>query len=184
MATADTQQMDVDDVESNGSKSMPDDPDVAMDTEPSTKEQTASDDANPSSSSSTADRSEAIESSASSKSKVMAISNGATASLESKDDDLADTEMSGGRCSTSSSTKSSAMTTAKDALSVSAMSSELIMRSSSTKIRRIGKVGVDEDGCLLPGFEDVDDDEMAFCSESDFAIFIKQISSEIPLQRV
>ena len=125
MTTADTQQMDVDDVESNGSKSIPDDPDVAMDTEPSTKEQTASDDANPSSSSSTADRSEAIESSASSKSKVMAISNGATASLESKDDDL-DTEMSGGRSSTSSSTKSSAMNTAKDALSVSAMSSLLI----------------------------------------------------------
>ena len=52
------------------------------------------------------------------------------------------------------------------------------------KLRRVGKVGEDDDGNPLPGFEDVDDEQMAFCSESDFAIFIKQISSEIPLQRV
>jgi len=52
------------------------------------------------------------------------------------------------------------------------------------KLRRVGKVGEDDDGNPLPGFEDVDDEQMAFCSESDFAIFIKQISSEIPLQRL
>lgn len=52
------------------------------------------------------------------------------------------------------------------------------------KLRKIRKIGIDENGSLMPGFEDVNDDQLAFSSESDFAIFIKQISSEIPLQRV
>ena len=60
------------------------------------------------------------------------------------------------------------------------------MRSKSLQIRLIQNVGVGDDGNVLPGFEEVSDDfEIpAFQSESDFAIFIKQISSEIPLQRV
>ena len=60
------------------------------------------------------------------------------------------------------------------------------MSSKRLQIRLIQKVGVGDDGNLLPGFEEVSDDfEIpAFQSESDFAIFTKQISSEIPLQRV
>ena len=54
----------------------------------------------------------------------------------------------------------------------------------NTKIRKIRKIGVSENGELMPGFEVVNDDQLAFSSESDFAIFINQISSEIPLQRV
>ena len=54
----------------------------------------------------------------------------------------------------------------------------------NTKIRKIRKIGVGENGKLMPGFEVVNDDQLAFSSESDFAIFINQISSEIPLQRV
>eukprot|EP01083_Nonionella_stella_P036813 100424_1 len=49
---------------------------------------------------------------------------------------------------------------------------------------KVRKIGYDDNGVLMPGFEDVNDDELAFSSESDFAIFIKQISSEIPLQRL
>eukprot|EP00486_Rosalina_sp_Unknown_P009051 CAMPEP_0201596048 /NCGR_PEP_ID=MMETSP0190_2-20130828/192859_1 /ASSEMBLY_ACC=CAM_ASM_000263 /TAXON_ID=37353 /ORGANISM="Rosalina sp." /LENGTH=1129 /DNA_ID=CAMNT_0048056257 /DNA_START=38 /DNA_END=3427 /DNA_ORIENTATION=- len=55
---------------------------------------------------------------------------------------------------------------------------------SNTKIRKIRKIGVSENGKLMPGFEVVNDDQLAFSSESDFAIFINQISSEIPLQRL
>lgn len=54
----------------------------------------------------------------------------------------------------------------------------------NTKIRKIRKIGVGPDGKPMPGFEVVNDDQLAFSSESDFAIFINQISSEIPLQRV
>jgi len=56
----------------------------------------------------------------------------------------------------------------------------------SRRHRVVGKTGVDPDGHLLPGFQEVSDDfeVPAFQSQSDFAIFSTQISSEIPLQRL
>src|SRR5690606_18864322 len=41
-----------------------------------------------------------------------------------------------------------------------------------------------ETNTLMPGFEDIQDELLSFTSESDFKIFNRQISSDIPLQRL
>ncbi|ETO31934.1 rhoptry neck protein 6 [Reticulomyxa filosa] len=45
-------------------------------------------------------------------------------------------------------------------------------------------IGLNEKGELMPGFEEVQDSKLSFNSESDFAIFNRQIVSEVPLQKV
>ena len=47
-----------------------------------------------------------------------------------------------------------------------------------------GNLGHDSAGNILPAFESVDDELLSFNSESDFAIFQKQLNGDIPLQRV
>ena len=47
-----------------------------------------------------------------------------------------------------------------------------------------GTLGYDSEGKMLPAFENVDDELLSFNSESDFAIFQKQLNGDIPLQRV
>eukprot|EP00484_Ammonia_sp_Unknown_P025917 CAMPEP_0197040808 /NCGR_PEP_ID=MMETSP1384-20130603/17458_1 /TAXON_ID=29189 /ORGANISM="Ammonia sp." /LENGTH=1050 /DNA_ID=CAMNT_0042471633 /DNA_START=91 /DNA_END=3243 /DNA_ORIENTATION=- len=80
--------------------------------------------------------------------------------------------------------QSPSKSTANGSASQDTNSNDADSSTNTNKIRKIRKIGYDDAGSLMPGFEDVNDDQMAFSSESDFAIFIKQISSEIPLQRL
>ncbi|ETO23841.1 hypothetical protein RFI_13327, partial [Reticulomyxa filosa] len=44
-------------------------------------------------------------------------------------------------------------------------------------------LGLDANGQRMPGFEEVEDSYLSFRSDCDFAIFCRQIVSDIPLQR-
>ena len=47
------------------------------------------------------------------------------------------------------------------------------------------RIGYTEEGKLMPGFEDVHDEKYRlFNSDSDYTILNRQLSSDIPLQRV
>ncbi|ETO17021.1 hypothetical protein RFI_20316 [Reticulomyxa filosa] len=46
------------------------------------------------------------------------------------------------------------------------------------------EMGIDSNGKWLPGFEKVEDKHLSFTSDSEFAIFNRQLSSDTPLERV